>query len=252
MQAFILAAGLGTRLKPLTDTMPKALVPVGGKPLLQHQIERLSAAGFSRIVINVHHFGEQIIDFVERYKAQSAANTAVELLISDERQELLDTGGALRHAAHLFDPAQPVLVHNVDILHNVDLARLYARHTADAASATLLVSPRDTSRYLVFDTAMHLIGWKNIKTGEVKGTILPSSAEDGAGRLLAFSGIHVLSPSLLSEMQAWPARFSIIDFYLATCRHTTILGTEFEGFRMVDVGKIDTLAIAEDFITKNR
>ena len=168
-QAFILAAGLGTRLKPLTDTMPKALVPVCGKPLLQHQIERLTSAGFTRIFINVHHFADQIVDFVEKYKVQSAKYKDVELLISDERTELLETGGALRHAAYLFDPDMPVLVHNVDILHNVNIAEFYAQHQA---AATLLVGHRDTSRYLVFDDAHRLIGWTNIKTGEVKGKAL--------------------------------------------------------------------------------
>lgn len=245
-QAFILAAGLGTRLKPLTDTMPKALVPVCGKPLLQHQIERLAAAGFTRIVINVHHFANQIVDFVEKYKLQSAKNKDVELFISDERTELLETGGALRHAAHLFDPDVPVLVHNVDILHNVNIAEFYAQHQA---AATLLVSHRDTSRYLVFDNDHRLIGWTNIKTGEVKGQALPLGER---GKLLAFSGIHVISPSMFTEMQAWPARFSIIDFYLEACQHSVIRGVEVPGFQMVDVGKLDTLATAEEFMSSTR
>lgn len=245
-QAFILAAGLGTRLKPLTDTMPKALVPVCGKPLLQHQIERLAAAGFTRIVINVHHFANQIVDFVEKYKLQSANYKDVELLISDERTELLETGGALHHAAHLFDPDMPVLVHNVDILHNVNIAEFYAQHQA---AATLLVSHRDTSRYLVFDDGHHLIGWTNIKTGEVKGKALPLGER---GKLLAFSGIHVISPSMFIEMQAWPARFSIIDFYLEACQHSVIRGVEVPGFQMVDVGKLDTLAMAEEFMSSSR
>ena len=245
-QAFILAAGLGTRLKPLTDTMPKALVPVCGKPLLQHQIERLAAAGFTRIVINVHHFADQIVDFVEKYKLQSAKNKDVELLISDERTELLETGGALRHAVHLFDPNMPVLVHNVDILHNVNIAEFYAQHLA---AATLLVSHRDTSRYLVFDDDHHLIGWTNIKTGEVKGKAQPLGDR---GKLLAFSGIHVISPSMFAEMQTWPARFSIIDFYLDACQHSVIRGVEVPGFQMVDVGKLDTLARAVDFLSSTR
>ena len=241
-QDFILAAGLGTRLKPLTDTMPKALVPVSGKPLLQHQIERLVAAGFTRIVINVHHFAEQIIDFVEKYKVQDSKDNCVELLISDEREQLLDTGGAIRHAAPLFDSTQPVLVHNVDILHNADLSRLY--DDEDPAEARLLVSHRDTSRYLIFDEASRLIGWKNIKTGEVKGT----SPLLRKGGLLAFSGIHVLSPRLLAEMQAWPERFSVIDFYLDACQRHTIRGLELPDFQMVDVGKLDTLSVAEQFL----
>lgn len=240
-QAFILAAGLGTRLKPLTDTMPKALVPVCGKPLLQHQIERLAAAGFTHIVVNVHHFADQIIDFLDKNH-----HFGSDICISDERTELLETGGALRHAAHLFDSTSPILVHNVDILHNVDLAQLYALHTNDVA-ATLLVSHRDTSRYLVFDNGHRLMGWTNIKTGEVK----PADLKAEGGRLLAFSGIHVLSPSLLTKMESWPSRFSIIDFYLDACQHSIIRGIEVPDFRMVDVGKLDTLATAEEFMADN-
>lgn len=248
-QAFILAAGLGTRLRPLTDTMPKALVPVCGKPLLQHQIERLAAAGFTRIVINIHHFGEQIIDFVEQYKEQNTQFKDLELLISDERQQLLDTGGAIRHAAPLFDPTKPVLVHNVDILHNADLRQLYAQ-CEGGAEASLLVSQRDTSRYLIFDNEKRLIGWKNIKTGEVKpqGLTPPLPEEAVGGLYLAFSGIHVLSPSLIATMQSWPERFSIIDFYLDACQRSAIRGIEIPDFRMVDVGKLDTLATAEAFM----
>ena len=247
-QAFILAAGLGTRLRPLTDTMPKALVPVCGKPLLQHQIERLTAAGFTRIVVNVHHFADQIIDFVTHYPKRNAQSDDVEILISDERSELLDTGGALRHAAPLFDPTMPVLVHNVDILHSVDLAAFYALHTE---AATLLVSQRDTSRYLVFDTNDRLVGWTNIRTGEMKPVdlTLPLSDEVGGRHLRAFSGIHILSPTLLGTMQSWPARFSIIDFYVDACRRSVVRGVELPGFRMVDVGKLDTLATAEAFIS---
>ena len=242
-QAFILAAGLGTRLKPLTNTMPKALVPVCGKPLLQHQIERLLAAGFTRIVINVHHFADQIVDFVEKYKEQHAKPHDVEFFISDEREELLETGGALRKATPLFLSDSPILIHNVDILHNLDLAHFYDSHAGDA---TLLVSHRDTSRYLLFNDDRHLVGWTNVKTGEVKPS-LPSGRVEG-NLLLAFSGIHILSPSLLSDMQAWPSRFSIIDFYLSVCHHSVIQGVECSSFRMVDVGKLDTLASAEDFL----
>ncbi len=231
-QAFILAAGLGTRLKPLTDTMPKALVPVCDKPLLQHQIERLRAVGFTRLVVNVHHFADQIVQFLDANQ-----NFGLDIRVSDERTQLLETGGAIRHARPLFDTSLPVLVHNVDILHNLDLADFYCQQQGEA---TLLVSPRTTSRYLAFDTDGQLCGWTNTKTGEIKGLT--------TDRLLAFSGIHLLRPSLLPTMDEWPERFSVIDFYLSVCHTHSIRAHEAHNLRMVDVGKLDTLQQAEDFL----
>ena len=155
----ILAAGLGTRLKPLTDTMPKALVPVGGKPLLDIQIEKLQQAGYDRFVVNVHHFAQQIVDHVNERKEK--------ILISDETSELLETGGGLKKAQGLFRDDEPILIHNVDILDNVDY-EWFRRQHQDDEDAVLLVSRRKTKRYLLFDSAMRLMGWKNIETGEVK------------------------------------------------------------------------------------
>ena len=160
-QAMIFAAGLGTRLRPLTDTMPKALVRVGGEPLLWHVIMNLKAGGFERIVVNVHHFADQIIDYL---KANS--NFGLDIRISDESNQLLDTGGGIRKAVPLFDPSSPILIHNVDILSNTNLAKLY--DSAANHDATLLVSKRETSRYLIFDDEMRLREWINVKTGERK------------------------------------------------------------------------------------
>ena len=143
-QAMIFAAGLGTRLRPLTDTMPKALVRVGGEPLLHRVIMNLKAAGFERIVVNVHHFAEQIVDYLK-----TNDNFGLDIRISDESDALLDTGGGIRKAAPLFDPSSPILIHNVDIFHNVDLAHFYQE--AANHDATLLVSKRETSRYLIFN-----------------------------------------------------------------------------------------------------
>ena len=159
MNALIFAAGLGTRLKPLTDTMPKAMVPVNGKPLVQILIEKLKSIGVMEIVINVHHFAQQIIDFV-------AANDCfgIDIKFSDETDMLLETGGGLKKAARLFSNDKPILVHNVDILSNADLLSLYN----NATSTTLLVSQRNTQRYLLFDKDDRLVGWTNIATGEVK------------------------------------------------------------------------------------
>lgn len=227
----IFAAGLGTRLRPLTDTMPKALVPVAGKPLLQHVIERLQTFGFERIVINIHHFGQQIIDFLDAHD-----RFGLDILISDERDSLLETGGGIKHARHFFDPTSPILIHNVDILSNADLDTLYA---SPAAEASLLVSERPSSRHLLFDDAFRLVGWQNVKTGELRG-------RQGC-HALAFSGIHLFHPSLFPMMDQWPERFSIIDFYLNVCSDHLLLGIPSPHLRLMDVGKIDTLAEADAF-----
>lgn len=168
MQAMIFAAGLGTRLRPLTDKMPKALVEVDGKPLIEHVIEKLCKSGFTSIVVNVHHFSNQIIDYL------NAHDFGVDIRISDETDKLLDTGGGLRKASYLFNPDEQVLIHNVDILSNADLRTFYeqgplmtnyATGNNMKAAATLLVSWRKTKRYLLFDADMRLVGWTNIETG---------------------------------------------------------------------------------------
>lgn len=233
MTAMIFAAGMGTRLKPLTDIIPKALVPVCDKPLLQHVIERVTAAGCHDIVVNVHHHADQIRNFVDTTRQHWDAD----IRISDETDQLLETGGAIRKAAPLFTDDH-VLIHNVDILSNVDLSQFYAM--AGDADALLLVSERKTKRYLVFDDDMRLIGWKNIETGEVKG--------NGNGRLLAFSGIHVIGKQLIADMQSWPDRFPIIDFYLDRCISRNIRGYLKSDLRLLDVGKLDTLEKAADFL----
>ena len=238
-QAMLLAAGLGTRLRPLTDTMPKALVPVAGRPLLHHVILRLKAAGFERIVVNVHHFGQQIIDDL-------AANHhfGLDVRISDERDMLLDTGGALKHAAPLFDPEFPILIHNVDILSDVNLQALWQQ--AAPQTSVLLVSDRQTKRYLLFDERRQLRGWTNIETGAVKSPYEPFNPD--RYRRLAFDGIHLFSPTLFPLMETWPDKFSIIDFYLQACDRFPIQAWEQAGLHMMDVGKIDTLADADSFL----
>ena len=224
----IFAAGLGTRLKPLTDTMPKALVTVGGMPLIWHVIMKLKAAGYERIVVNVHHFAQQIVDYLA-----TNGNFGLDIRISDETGGLLETGGGIRKALSLFDPMSPILIHNVDILSNLNLAALPADETV------LVVSERKTKRYLQFDDTMRLVGWKNIETGEVKGR---------EARSLAFSGIHVLGPSMFPLLEDWPQRFPIMDFYLAVCNQQLIRGYEACNLRLLDVGKLDTLEQAELFL----
>ena len=228
-QAMIFAAGLGTRLKPLTDTMPKALVRVGGQPLLWHVIHKLKHAGYERIVVNVHHFAGQIVDYL---KAND--NFGLDIRISDESDMLLETGGGIKKALPLFDPTEPILIHNVDILSNLDLTAL----PTDAP--LLVVSQRQTKRYLLFDDDMRLQGWTNIETGEVKGI--------RAERELAFSGIHMFHPSLAPLLADWPERFPIMDFYLKACGDHLIRGYEARDLRLLDVGKLDTLDKANAFV----
>lgn len=245
-QVMILAAGLGTRLKPLTDTMPKALVPVGGSPLLDINIRKLQAQGYDRFVVNVHHFAQQIIDYVTRQDYAPLVH------FSDEREQLLETGGGLKKARNLFRDDEPILIHNVDILDNVDYGWFSRQHQTDE-DAVLLVSRRKTKRYLLFDNAMRLMGWKNVETGEVKSpyeyvrrTGLSQHSEPL--NMFAFSGIHSFSPRLFPLMDRFPDRFSIIDFYLSVCHRSHIVGVVKEDLDMLDVGKLDTLSEANAFI----
>ncbi len=272
----IFAAGLGTRLKPLTDTMPKALVRVGGEPLIKRVIMNLAAAGVERIVVNVHHFAGQIIDYLK-----DNDNFGLDIRISDETDGLLETGGGIKKAAPLFDPADPILIHNVDILSNVDLREFYQiasqsekgkvkseesecgsekgkveneegrgkneeSNCCDAVDAVLLVSWRKTKRYLLFNDDMKLVGWTNIETGEVRSPYPELNPKEC--RMYAFAGIHALSPRLLKMMDEFPDRFGIIDFYLKACATHNIKGYVKDDLKLMDIGKLDTLAQAEEFL----
>lgn len=251
----IFAAGLGTRLKPLTDTMPKALVRVGGEPLIKRVILNLAAAGVDRIVVNVHHFAEQIIDYLK-----DNDNFGLDIRISDETAGLLETGGGIKKAAPLFDPAVPILIHNVDILSNVNLSEFYQvaslsengkvkseeSNCRDDVDAVLLVSWRKTKRYLLFNDDMKLVGWTNIETGEVRSPY--PDLDPKKCRMYAFAGIHALSPRLLKMMDEFPDRFGIIDFYLKACATHNIKGYVKDDLKLMDIGKLDTLAQAEEFL----
>lgn len=238
----IFCAGLGTRLKPLTDTMPKALVPLAGKPLLQWQVEKLRDAGITDIIVNVHHFPDHIIDAVRANNGWGCNIT-----ISDERDQLLDTGGGLKKALtpYTLHPT-PILACNVDILSNIDL-RAFLGSYDPRTLGSLVVSDRPTQRYLCFDEQDTLCGWTNIATGEVKGR---------DGRHLAFSGLQILSPEVLALLAQMPEdKFSLIDFYLSLCEHTPFTNYQLpilkafvpKDYRMMDVGKIDQIAEAEAF-----
>ena len=240
MKAFVLAAGLGTRLKPWTLEHPKALVPVGGTPMLERVIVSLREQGFDRILVNVHHFADQIIDFI------SGRDFGIEVAVSDESELLLDTGGALLHAAGwLCADEQPFLIHNVDILSNADLAGLMKAHAESDADATLLVSDRDSSRRLYFDRGMNLVGWRNFKSEELR----PAGFRVEPGlRMYAFSGIHAVSPRMLARMRAegYKGKFPIMDYYLAKAGASSpIRGMAADGLRLIDIGKPASLAQAE-------
>lgn len=246
MKAMIFAAGLGSRLKPLTDSLPKALVPIAGRPMLEHVILKLKASGFTEIVINIHHFGEQILDFLK-----TNDNFGLTIHISDERDLLLDTGGGVKKARTFFENSnEPFLIHNVDILSDIDLKELYDYHLQNGGVATLLASQRKTSRYLLFDTERKLRGWINKDTGQVK----PEGFhyDESLYREYAFSGIHVFSPAVFRLMEAprWEGKFSIMDFYLATCGQTDYSGYLAEKLELIDIGKPETLARAEEFVKK--
>lgn len=241
MKAMIFAAGLGTRLKPLTDNMPKALVPILGKPLLEYVIDDLKDAGFNEIIINIHHFGEQIIEFVE-----SKNNFDIRIEFSDERKKLLDTGGAIKKAQWFFSDNEPILIHNADILSNIDLSDVYHCHIKNNALATLVVSNRDTFRYLLFDKSDNLLGWTNEKTGEIKSPY--PNFNPLTHKKLAFSGIHIISANAVQYMKSFPDKFSIIDFYLSICNKLSIQAYKTNENSMIDVGKLEALKKAEEFL----
>lgn len=240
MNALIFSAGLGTRLKPLTDTMPKALVPIAGKPLLQWQVEKLRDAGITDIVVNVHHFPDMIIDAV---RANDGWGTHI--TISDERDCLLDTGGGLRKAGSLMGNG-PVLACNVDILSNIDIKALVA-HYEETGVSQLVVSERQTQRYLCFNGEDLLCGWINIATGEFKPSSIHQSINPSFRRL-AFSGMQILNEDALSRLQQREeTKFSLIPFYLDIMEEVPLHAYVPQNYRMMDVGKIDQITEAERF-----
>jgi len=234
MNAMIFAAGLGTRLKPLTNNLPKALAPFNGQPLLWHTIKSMEELGVKRVVVNVHHFAQQIKDYI----ASETWNT--EVVISDESDLLLDTGGGLLNAQALFIPKEPILIRNVDIITSTDVARFIQMHRLNNCDATLMVKNRDTARYLVFDEDMNLCAWKNIKTQEEIVVKMGQSLQD-----LAFSGMHIVEQRLLQQMgEVRP--FSIIKAYLDLAKSNVIKGYKVANSETwFDVGTIDKLRDAE-------
>ncbi len=223
----ILAAGLGTRLRPITDTIPKALVEINGKTLLEHSIDHLKLFGVKEIIVNVHHFPDQIISFLKKKK-----NFGLAIEVSDERDQLLDTGGGFKKASPFFEGGEPFVIRNVDVLSNMDLGAMLSFHKKHKPVATLAVRNRETSRYMLFNERWELIGWTNVSTGEKK----LSRKEYKRMYPLAFSGIQVLDPSIIPLITE-EGRFSLIAMYLRLCRENRICAyTDNDSFR-IDAGK---------------
>lgn len=261
MKALIFAAGLGTRLKPFTLEHPKALVPVGGVPMLERVILKLKRAGIEKMVVNVHHFSGQIIEFLKEND-----NFGVDIAISDESALLLDTGGGILAAREWLDGDGPFVVHNADIVADFDLTHMLDAHNRSGADATLLVAERQTSRYLLMDSEMRMRGWTNVKTGEVKMpeareenphrngaepntmAALPDRQDVSRLRKFAFGGVHVLSQPVFSALDAYADGkrvFPIMPFYIDQCGKLKVQGYEpAEAYRWFDVGKPESLAQA--------
>ena len=239
MRAMIFCAGLGTRLKPITNTIPKALVKAGNATLLEICIKNLNSQGISDIIINVHHFADQIKKFLEENN-----NYGVNISISNESRKLLNTGCGLKNAAWFFDDGEPFLLHNVDVISNLNLKALYDFHINSKAIATLAVRDRESSRYLLFNSENILCGWKNVKTNEIVSFSNIESLKE-----FAFSGIHIIDPKIFALMPN-DEIFSMIDFYLNIMKNNDVNAyIDNESFWM-DVGNPESLKIAEENFDK--
>lgn len=233
MKAMIFAAGLGTRLQPLTNDRPKAMVEFQGKPLLEHTIERLRAVGVDHVVVNVHHFADMVIDFLH------SKDFGLKISISDERDELLDTGGGLRKAAKLLGD-EPFFIHNVDILSDVDLEVMLLAHKAHKAIATVGIRKSDSDRYFIQNGEGQLCGWGNATTGEQIISRVGHDLEN-----ISFTGIHIVSGGLIQYINSEGA-VSIIDAYLKAAQTENIYCFPCDNNQWMDVGTPEALKEAED------
>jgi len=233
----IFAAGLGTRLRPLTNDKPKALVEVAGMPLLEIALRRLKWFGIDEVMVNVHHFAGQVEQFLEGMEG-----LGMKITISNERAQLLNTGGGLKKARWFFKGKEPFLLQNVDVLSSLDLKALYESHRRSGALATLAVRDRDTSRYLLFDEDWQLVGWRNRHSGAERWSRPQQNA-----RPLAFSGIQILSPAIFDYFPE-AAVFSTIDLYLEAAKKELILAYPHDKDLWLDVGKPPALERAADLL----
>lgn len=238
MEAFLLAAGLGTRLRPLTDSIPKALVEVNKTTLLEINIQKLINQGATHIIVNVHHFADKVTAFLASHSWQ------VPISVSDESDCLLDTGGAISKAAPLFRTQGPYVIHNVDILSSVSLPEMIAQFEKTQAVATLAVSQRQSSRQLLFDAQSKLVGWHNKTTGEYRWSNPPCPSANE----LAFSGIAVIGQQMLQILSLRTGAFPIIPAYLEAANSHVINEYEHNSKDWLDVGKPETLALADSFL----
>ena len=237
MKAMILAAGKGTRLKPLTNNTPKALIKVNGVPMLELVIKNLINVGVNEIIINVHYLADQIIDFL-----RSKNNFGIRIEISDETNELLDTGGGLKKASWFFDDNKPFILHNVDIISNIDLKEMLVFHKSNKALATLAVRKRTSSRYFIFNNKLELSGWENTTTSDKR---ISKSCKELTS--LAFSGIHIINPEIFNNMYK-NGKFSIILTYFELSINKLILAYQHDKDYWFDIGSTEKLDVAEKYI----
>lgn len=240
MKAMIFAAGKGTRLQPLTNDTPKALVKVNDLPLLEHVIKKLIHTGVNEIIINIHYLGDQIIDFLH-----SKNNFGIHIEISDESEQLLDTGGGLLKAADFFNQNESFILHNTDIISNIDLKKMIEYHKIHNALATLAVQERPSSRYFLFNKQMELCGWKNTKTNEKV-----ISKEVKSIKPYAFSGIHIINPNIFNYINQ-TGKFSIVDTYLELSKKELITGFDHTSDYWFDIGNTEKLDTAEKYFRSN-
>ncbi|MBA4139240.1 MAG: NTP transferase domain-containing protein [Segetibacter sp.] len=236
MKAMILAAGLGTRLKPWTDHHPKALAVVNGKSLLQRNIEYLKQFGINEVVVNVHHFANQIINAININKGWGS-----KIIISDETKEVLETGGGLLKGAWFFKEKEPFVLINVDILTNLDILGMVNYHKQNIPLATLATTNRVTSRYFLFDENNNLCGWRNIKTGEEKTGAKPLGGNE---QQKAFSGVHIINPQIFSLIKQ-KGKFSMVEVYLSLMDQHLIKSFDHSNTVFIDVGKLESISKAE-------
>lgn len=237
--AMIFCAGLGTRFKPWTDKHPKALALVNNKTLLQRNIEYLAQQGFRNVVVNVHHFADQIEAAVEMNKGWGSRIT-----ISDERNEVLETGGGLLKAKPLLQPGEPFITCNVDVLTDLDIRKLISFHQQQNALVSFGITNRETSRYLLFDAANKLCGWRHDKTGEEKGPFVEwPEARKASLKKMAYSCVVIFDYAIFDHIN-FSGKFSLMDVYLDLAKDHKIMGYDHTGDRWVDVGRPESVAVA--------
>lgn len=238
MEALLLAAGLGTRLRPLTNSIPKALIEINGTTLLEINIKKLIHQGATHIIVNVHHFADKVIEFITSHSWE------VPISVSDESDCLLDTGGAISKAAPLFRTQGPYMIHNVDILSSISLSEMISFFEKSHAAVTLAVSQRQSNRQLLFDAQSRLVGWHNRSTDEYRWSNIPCPITNE----MAFSGITVMGQQMLQVLSLRSGVFPIIPVYLEKVNNHVINAYEHDSKDWMDVGKPETLALADSFL----